>query len=263
MKPDCILIRIGEMSLKSEQVNRKWSKILMDNIKYGLKGFDYKIEKKNRYFIYTNNIDKVSKILQRIFGITSISLCYVCKSNINNIKKKALEVAKNKIKKSQAFAISVKRIDFQDLSSQEIAIKVGDIIVNKLGLKVNLSNPDKTIFIEARNDKTYIYMEKINCAGGLPLGTSGKIGAIVNSKKALVATWLMMKRGCTIIFKGKQEFFDILKKWHIGKRMLKTEKFKNIKISTGKKINDSVFLDPTVAFSRDKLTRLYEYIVNN
>jgi len=129
MKPDCILIRIGEMSLKSEQVNRKWSKILMDNIKYGLKGFDYKIEKrKNRYFIYTNNIDKVSKILQRIFGITSISLCYVCKSNINNIKKKALEVAKNKIKKSQAFAISVKRIDFQDLSSQEIAIKVGDII---------------------------------------------------------------------------------------------------------------------------------------
>ena len=65
--------------------------------------------------------------------------------------------------------------------------------------QLDLSNPEFRLFIEVRDDKTYIFHEKIPGPGGLPIGTQGRMIALVSSGiDSPVATYLMMKRGCDI-----------------------------------------------------------------
>ena len=72
--------------------------------------------------------------------------------------------------------------------------------LKKLGCPVDLSNPDLEIFIEVRDNDTYIYHEKIPGPGGLPLGTQGKVVVLLSSGiDSPVAAYLMMKRGCQVI----------------------------------------------------------------
>ena len=59
--------------------------------------------------------------------------------------------------------------------------------------------PNSDFIIEVREDKTYIFHEKIQGPGGLPIGTQGRMIALVSSGiDSPVATYLMMKRGCDI-----------------------------------------------------------------
>jgi len=63
-------------------------------------------------------------------------------------------------------------------------------------LKVDVHEPDCRLFVDLRSDKTYIYDQKIQGFGGLPLGTNGK-GMILLSGgiDSPVAAWMMAKRG--------------------------------------------------------------------
>ena len=54
--------------------------------------------------------------------------------------------------------------------------------------------------LEVRDNDAYIFHEKIQGPGGLPLGTQGKVVSLVSSGiDSPVATYLMMKRGCQVI----------------------------------------------------------------
>jgi len=65
---------------------------------------------------------------------------------------------------------------------------------------VNLKNPDVTLGIEIRDDKTFVYSTVVDGTGGLPLGTQPKIvGLLSGGVDSSVACWLVMKRGCPIV----------------------------------------------------------------
>ena len=66
-------------------------------------------------------------------------------------------------------------------------------------LKVDVHEPDVRLYIDVRHDGAYIYTEKINGFGGLPLGTNGK-GLVLLSGgiDSPVAAWMMAKRGMLI-----------------------------------------------------------------
>ena len=62
--------------------------------------------------------------------------------------------------------------------------------------KVNLSNPDKELFIELRNSGTYIYFEIIKGIDGLPVGCSGNALSLMSAGiDSPVSSYLMLKRG--------------------------------------------------------------------
>ena len=73
-----LLLRYGEISLKSDKVRRRFEKQLEVNIKYVLdkEKIAYKIERlplQGRFFIHTDSIEETAKILSEVFGIVSIS----------------------------------------------------------------------------------------------------------------------------------------------------------------------------------------------
>ena len=69
------------------------------------------------------------------------------------------------------------------------------------------------------HDKMYIYLESVSCFGGLPLGVSGKVGALIRNTADMYAAWLMMKRGASIFPIGKDINIDILEKYSYGQKL--------------------------------------------
>jgi tRNA uracil 4-sulfurtransferase len=54
--------------------------------------------------------------------------------------------------------------------------------------------------VEIREDRSYIFKDKVKGVGGMPMGSQGKMVSLISGGiDSPVATWLMMKRGCEII----------------------------------------------------------------
>ena len=268
MRPyDCVLVRVGEIALKSKQTRKKFFKIILWNIKASLRGIDYKIERNpNRIFVYSKEIKKVISRLKKVFGITSISPCWTCYSGINEIKLLVTDVAAEYLSLSnKSFAIRVKRVGIHSFSSQTIAEETGAAVKRVTNSVVNLTNPDKKINIEVRSKKTYVFIEKIKCLGGMPVGTAGSVVCPIESRWSFAAAWMMMKRGCNIVavignedlkpIKKLKEFDNYIKVYSLSsntsllkvcdkiceetnsKGIIIADNFKTVKIS---EINDKV-----------------------
>ena len=203
MNEKMFLIRYGEIFLKSKPVFKMFYNILVNNIREQLnrEKIDYQLSAtRERIFIKTekDNFEKTKEILKNIFGITSFSLVdYLETSDIEKIADFVQSNYQNFIKPEETFAIRVTRQGKHTYSSQDLASKIGGLI----NAKVDLSNPQKEIFIDVRNDQAFIYTEIIKGRGGLPVGASGKILVLISGGiDSPVASFLMNKRGCENIF---------------------------------------------------------------
>ena len=196
---DEILIRVGELFLKSEPVIRIFEKRLRENIKVALKreGIRFKITRtRGRLFVHTKEIKKACDALKTVFGIVSFSPCYHLRtSSLKRIQNFCKRNYDKWIKRGQTFGVKVRRIGDHAYTSQQLAKAVGDVIDRK----VDLSKPDVEVGIEVRDNDCYIYTETIKGLGGLPVGVSGKVLCLISGGiDSPVAAWLMMKRGCKI-----------------------------------------------------------------
>ena len=91
-----ILIKYGELTTKKANRNLFISHLYKD-IKDKLKDYNINIIKDNsRMYIETNDdIESITNILTKVFGIHSIVIAYKVNTNTDIIKEKVLEVVKN------------------------------------------------------------------------------------------------------------------------------------------------------------------------
>ena len=203
MKYNLILVRYGEIALKGKVTRNSFENRLVSNIKNALnsRNIDSKIKKEwGRIYVYSNQIDNCIEVLKKIFGITSVSPVFKTTSSMDAISEIAVEISKKQINSKKSFAVRASRTGKHDFSSQDVAVKVGDAIVNATKAKVNLTKPDFELFIEVRNKKSFLFTEKIRCIGGMPLGTQGNFLSIINSKDSILSAWYIMRRGCNASF---------------------------------------------------------------
>jgi thiamine biosynthesis protein ThiI len=228
-----ILIRYGELFLKSEPVRRVYEKKLRRNIKIGLKqeGINFDMYRTHgRIFIRTKQVKKACELLKRIFGLVSVSPCYHLKtSELKEIQKFCKKNYSQWVEKGKTFAVRAKRVGSHTYTSHDLAKAVGDVI----NRKVDLTNPDVEVFVEVRGKDCYVYTDVIKCPGGMPLSSSGKVVCLVSGGiDSPVATWMMMKRGCTVAplfayfsrsdesyLKRFLEVMKILNKWYVGRKL--------------------------------------------
>ncbi|MCK9152203.1 tRNA uracil 4-sulfurtransferase ThiI [Methanobacterium alcaliphilum] len=203
MDYDLIIVRYGELGIKSPRVRRRFEKKLVSNIK---NAFDCDIEvTQGRVFIEPKNYDDAMEWLTKIFGIVSFSPAISTVTDLDQIAETLDEyvdkLADDGIISSEtSFAIRARRVGKHDFTSQELGAFAGAVVFRKIGSPVDLTNPDVEIFIEVRDDDTFIYHTKIQGPGGLPVGTQGKLVALLSGGiDSPVAAYMMMKRGCKII----------------------------------------------------------------
>jgi thiamine biosynthesis protein ThiI len=192
------IIKYGELWLKSEPVRRRFLRTLADNVRSQLKFAgvrDFRLEKTRDMLLLECTHAKAKGVLTKVFGVSWFAEAHETTNKKKAIEKAVLELAKT-IRKKQTFAIRASRSDKTlPFTSKDIENEMGA----KIKRKVNLSNPDVTIFIEMRKDFAYVYSEKIRGAGGLPCGVTGRVLSLVSGGiDSPVASWLMMKRGCAV-----------------------------------------------------------------
>lgn len=206
-----LLIRYSEIWLKSQKVKIRMLKILMDNIKKALNRNKIPFNKyqlsndSSRIFFFFKNKDMRNAIdvLRKVFGIFSISPTLRTSNKINNISERVIEVAKEIFQKGDTFALRVRRSGTHNFTSIEVAQVVGKKIIEELSefnLKVDLSNPKKKIFIEIRDDFSYIFTHIIKTPWvGLPIELQKKMFVMdVGRMNDLIAGFMLMKRGSNI-----------------------------------------------------------------
>ena len=203
MKHDLIIARYGELALKSDGVRKRFENRLANNIRASIDA-EVKV-RQARIYISPKDFDDAIEKLERIFGIVSYSPAVTTKSTFEDIERDVSKYAEKLheeglLDENTKFAISCRRVGNHEFSSQEMAAFAGAVVVRKYSSPVDLTNPELTIYLEVRDNDTYIFHEKIPGPGGLPLGTQGKVVALVSSGiDSPVATYLMMKRGCQVI----------------------------------------------------------------
>lgn len=196
-----ILIKYGELSTK--KANRNFFiNTLYNNIKEKLNGFAIKIYKDRARMTIQfrdEDLDKIKKIVDRIFGIHKYHIAYVVNSNVDEIKKKLVEVVK--LEKFITFKIETKRSDKSfPIHSQDFNKVLGGLLLKNVNnVSVDVHNPELWIKVEIREKETYIYFNNYDGAGGYPVGTQSK-GMLMLSGgiDSPVAGYLAMKRGVVI-----------------------------------------------------------------
>jgi len=206
-----ILIRYGEIWLKSQKVKIRMLKILINNIRTKLKKRNitfhkYQLSKDSSrvlFFFKNEDIARALVVLKNVFGIYSVSPALRTSNRLENICERAIEVGRYILKKDDTFAIRVKRSGKHDYTSIDVAKIVGKTILDtfsNLELKVNLTSPNKVIFVEVRDDFSYIFTDIIKSNwGGLPIEDQKKVVVMdIGRLNDLISSFLLMKRGCVI-----------------------------------------------------------------
>jgi len=203
MKYELIIARYGEIGLKSPKVRSRFERKLVKNIKAS---FDCDVGRnQGRIYIRPENFDDAIAKLDKVFGVVSYSPAVLTHSTFDGIENSLTAYTETLLKEkvideNTRFAIKCRRVGDHDFTSQEMAAFAGGVVRKVIKAPVDLTNPDLTIFVEVREDDAFIYHEKIRGAGGLPLGTQGKVVVLLSSGiDSPVAAYMMMKRGCEII----------------------------------------------------------------
>jgi thiamine biosynthesis protein ThiI len=200
---DYILVKYGDLTLKGKNQH-----IFRRNINNQMV---FKMEHLNIDFKFQHDLaviqlnqvepEKVIDILDHISGLSSYALTKACDFDLDTIIDYSVEIIQKEITQPKRFKIETKRADKNvPLTSLEISQKVAKKILGRCqNLKVDVHNPEETLFIEVRNDQTYIYLRKIEGIGGYPTSMGGR-GLVMLSGgiDSPVAGYLAMNTGIEI-----------------------------------------------------------------
>jgi thiamine biosynthesis protein ThiI len=98
----------------------------------------------------------------------------------------------------ESFRMAVRRADKRfPIPSPDVERVLGRRVQDARGWKVNLSEPALRIGVELLPKEAYYYFGKLPGPGGLPMGSAGRVAALLSGGiDSPVAAWRMMRRGC-------------------------------------------------------------------
>ena len=102
----------------------------------------------------------------------------------------------------ESFRIETNRADKRfPLTSPEVNRELGKYVEGVTGARVDLGNPELTIYLDIQTRGILLYFDETPAHGGLPVGSSGKVAVMLSGGiDSPVAAWHMMKRGCPAAF---------------------------------------------------------------
>ncbi len=209
MQKPIIVIHYGEIALKGK--NRAlFERRLQQNIRRALKNIEYKanLQRVSGRFILSLNDsarhnlprERILQRLREIPGITYFGVGFEVNNSLDDIIEGVISLSKDL--PAGSFKVDTRRSDKTfHLSSPEVNRRVGQAVVDRFGLPVNLNDPDSVIRIEIAYTGVYIFCARYQGIGGLPVGVSGRVLSLISAGfDSPVASYLMMKRGARVYF---------------------------------------------------------------
>lgn len=198
------VIHYAEVGLKGK--NRVFfEKKLARNIKLSLRGTGYAEVQRlhDRIVVHLKqgtDIAEIEKRLRRVMGIAHFELVHRAPKNIRAIKDIALQLTTGM--SFETLKVETKRSDKTfPLTSPEVSAEVGGHLIQQTGKRADMHTPDLRLWINISHNDVYIYTDKLQGIGGLPVGVSGKVLVMLSGGiDSPVAAWQMIKRGAKAVF---------------------------------------------------------------
>ena len=222
-----LLVRFGEIALKSRYVRRALRDRLVANIQdlFAAERAECVTEADEaRVYVHADDPARARSILTRVFGVVSVSPAAEGHADLESLTTLALDAAASAgLGPGRSFAIRARRVGTHPFSSQDLAKAIGGAVHDAYpGVRVDLSAPQVEIHVEVRQNRGFVFREFWPGPGGLPLGSQGRALASVDSEAGMVAAWMAMKRGCRVVAAapaGLQEA-EALRPWEPGLKIV-------------------------------------------
>jgi tRNA uracil 4-sulfurtransferase len=172
--------------------------------------------------------------VERVFGVANFSRAREVPPDLEALKKSAADDLRGA--RFSSFRVTTRRSDKGfPLNSGQIDREVGAAVHAATGVRVDLEEPDLTLWIEVLRDRILYSFDKHPGPGGFPVGSSGRVLALLSGGiDSPVAAWRMMKRGCRAVLAHfhafplqdrstidkTRELARILTQWQLRTRLL-------------------------------------------
>ncbi len=204
MPPNSLVVHYHEIALKGD--NRPlFVRQLIENIQQATLrlGVQKIVAPRGRIILFLEegaNWAEIVARLKSVFGIANYSPAWRRSTGYEAIEETIAALIPQKAFAS--FRMSARRGDKSyPIRSQELNERLGRFVEEKSGARVDLENPERTFHVEILPREALIYTEKHKGPGGLPVGVSGPVAALISGGiDSPVASYQMMKRGCTVSF---------------------------------------------------------------
>jgi thiamine biosynthesis protein ThiI len=143
--------------------------------------------------------DEASGRLSDLFGVANFSRTLETAPEMAALEREAAAALAGR--SFASFRVTARR-SFKGfpLTSPEIERQLGAAVHRATGVRVDLEHPELTVFVEVLADRILYSFERRPGPGGFPVGTSGRVMALLSGGiDSPVAAWRMMKRGCTVV----------------------------------------------------------------
>lgn len=204
---DRVLVRYAELGLKAPRARARFEARLRANLEraFDRAGIPFVLEREQgRVFVETPEPHRAILVAQRVFGVASMSPVVTIDATLPAIAREAALYASQVVTgPGKSFAIRARREGIHPFSSRDVAVEAGDAVRVRLAderkeARVDLNQPDVELFVEVRNERAYLFHEKVNGPGGLPVGSEGLVVAVLEDEASLLAAWLVMRRGADV-----------------------------------------------------------------
>ena len=178
--------------------------------------------------------ETVHERVGRVFGVANFSRAREVPADLEALKRAAATELRGA--SFASFRVTTRRADKTfPFNSGQIDREVGAAVQAATGVRVDLEEPELTLWVEVLRDRILYSFERLPGPGGFPVGSSGRVLALLSGGiDSPVAAWRMMKRGCRVVLAHfhafplqdrstidkTRELARILTRWQLRTRLL-------------------------------------------
>ena len=200
------MAKYGEIALKGLNKSQ-FEALLVRNIKRRLAPLGEFDISRNQSTIYVKpkseafDLDLAVKKLCQVFGVAAVQRSLVMPKDFDTILKEGVPYLAAAVASAKSFKVDAKRSDKTfPLTTPQIQQALGDAISEAYPeITVDVHNPELKILLEIRDKGAYLNAQKLQGAGGMPVGSSGKALLLLSGGiDRPVAAYMMAKRGLSV-----------------------------------------------------------------
>jgi len=200
-----VVLRHGETFIKGAN-RREFERVLRNNIQRAIAPLGPSNIRggQGRFYVNVSGDGQLRALerLRRVFGISSVSPAIETMPDVDAIAASAVAALRELVSRQRvrSFKVETKRSDKRfPYTSPEVSRDVGAAIVKALDLPVDLHTPQVMVGVEIGMRCTFVFVERVAGAGGLPVGSTGHVALLLSGGiDSPVAGWLAQKRGCSL-----------------------------------------------------------------
>ena len=203
---EIFLLKLGEIVLKGAN-KRQFEDKLRQNVRRRMKpygNFDVYIMQST---VYVEPMDEAADLdgaweaCRSIFGLVSLCRCRACEKDLDSIYNAVEAYLGDDLDCAESFKVESKRSDKAfPMTSIAISQEIGGRLAEAHpSCRVDVHNPEYTVYVEVRDLAAYVHGPAVPGAGGLPTGVGGRAMCLLSGGiDSPVAAYMIAKRGVEI-----------------------------------------------------------------